>query len=279
MGTWGPAIFSDDLACDVRDEYTVHLDEGKSGEEATKIVLQVYYPDVRGTEEESVFWFALALTQWKKGRLLDDVRSQALSFIDNGADLKRWSEPGNEKVSKKRMTVLEKLKETLLSPMPPAKKPRQLPTKVPVKPGDVFEIPTEKGAGYFQCVRESRPQDCEVIRVLPGVYPDGGADLANLVANDEVFFIQFPLEAAIKKKLVRHMGHYDVPSSVTVPKYSRRKHLISGAGWQIVDNETLVVRPVRDLSNEERGMSPHEIWNVALLAQRIAEGWRPEDWV
>lgn len=279
MGAWGPAIFSDDLACDVRDEYTVHLDEGKSGEEATKIVFQVYYPDVRGTEEESVFWFALALIQWKKGRLTDEVKGKAIEFIDNCADLKRWSEPGNEKAYKKRMAVLEKLKETLLSPMPPAKKPRPLPTKAPVKLGDVFEIPTEKGAGYFQCVREGRPGKCEVIRVLPGVYCDGGADLVNLIAKGELFFIQFSLEIVLKKKLVRYMGNYDIPESVSVPRYYRHEHLISGAGWQIVDSETQIRRPVRELSDEEKKLSPFAIWSLPLLAQRIAEGWRPEDWV
>ena len=51
------------------------------------------------------------------------------------------------------------------------------------------------------------------------------------------------------------------------------------SGWQTVDSETLIRRPVRELSDEEKKLSPFEIWSLPLLAQRIAEGWRPEDWV
>lgn len=35
LGVWGPGIFSDDLACDLRDEYRELVADGLSGEEAT----------------------------------------------------------------------------------------------------------------------------------------------------------------------------------------------------------------------------------------------------
>ena len=122
MGAWGPAIFSDDFACDVRDAYVKEIILGKTSEEATALIKAKLLPpaDV-GMDEIPVFWIALAITQWKKGRLLPEVRDEALTCIDSGVDLLRWaSEP--EKVIRKRKDALEKAKQTLLSPMPPAKK-------------------------------------------------------------------------------------------------------------------------------------------------------------
>jgi hypothetical protein len=51
-------------------------------------------------------------SQWKCGRLLEQVKEKALHIIDSGADLKRWS--GDSK----RRAVLEKTRAQLLSPQP-----------------------------------------------------------------------------------------------------------------------------------------------------------------
>jgi len=121
MGTWGTAIFSDDLACDIRDDYIKEIIRGKTSEEATQTIKSNHFPIVNNAEEQPVFWIALALTQWKKGRLLAEVKDEAILAIDSGADLLRWeSEPG--KIQEKRKNELEKAKQILLSPMPPAKK-------------------------------------------------------------------------------------------------------------------------------------------------------------
>jgi len=121
MGAWGTAIFSDDLACDVRDDYIKHLAKGKTNEESTQLVIDAYDADNLGDEEISVFWISLALTQWKKGRLLEEVKNKAIGYIDSGFDLIRWKD-GDNKSYEKRISVLEKTKETLLSPIPSAKK-------------------------------------------------------------------------------------------------------------------------------------------------------------
>jgi len=42
MGAWGPAIFSDDLACDIRTDYRELLEDGVAGEEAVKSRQVVY---------------------------------------------------------------------------------------------------------------------------------------------------------------------------------------------------------------------------------------------
>ena len=42
MGVWGTAIFSDDTACDIRDEYSALLISGISDEEAEEALLKGY---------------------------------------------------------------------------------------------------------------------------------------------------------------------------------------------------------------------------------------------
>jgi hypothetical protein len=43
-------------------------------------------PDLAAT-----FWLALAVTQWKCGRLEDRVRQEAMHVIDDGSALRPWS--------------------------------------------------------------------------------------------------------------------------------------------------------------------------------------------
>ena len=91
MGAWGPAIFSDDYACDIRDEYNALLMMGKTNEEATEKLIKSAYSEMELNDDyEATFWFALALTQWKKGRLLEPVKQKALELIDSGRDQQWW---------------------------------------------------------------------------------------------------------------------------------------------------------------------------------------------
>lgn len=138
MGAWGTAIFSDDFACDVRNDYQDQLIAGKTKEEASQEIIRKYVPEINGTVDEPVFWFALALAQWQKGRLLNDVKEKAIEFIDKGSDLESWNTAGNEKNYKKRKQVLTKLRDTLLSPMPPEKKIK--------KPSWIWTSPWREGA-------------------------------------------------------------------------------------------------------------------------------------
>lgn len=123
LSAWGTSIFSDDLALDIRREYSVLLSVGKSGEEAEKMLID-YYSSILNCNEpdEDVFWFALALCEWKKGRLSLNVKEKALSALENGRDLNRWKFTGNEKNYEKRKKVLKELREIILSPMPVVKK-------------------------------------------------------------------------------------------------------------------------------------------------------------
>ena len=126
MGAWGTEIFSDDLAQDIRGEYNVLLSVGKSDSDAEKMLIN-YYSNILNCSnpDEDVFWFALALSEWKKGRLSETVKEKALSALKKGHDLERWNTMGNEKNYIKRKNALDKFQNLILSPMPTAKKIRK----------------------------------------------------------------------------------------------------------------------------------------------------------
>lgn len=121
MGAWGPAIFSDDTACDVRDAYRDSIGEGIEGTEATRRLLAEW--DTDDMDQGPVVWLALAATQWRLGRLEDAVRDQALRVIEDNANLPAWMH--NPKQLRQRERVLATLKEQLLSPQPPPKRVRK----------------------------------------------------------------------------------------------------------------------------------------------------------
>jgi hypothetical protein len=120
MGAWGTAIFSDDLAADLRDDYRRLVGDGLSGPEATDQLLKEYESSVNDMDDGPVFWLVLAAIQWKVGRLEDRVREKALQIIDDGSDLRKWS--GDDKLRRKRADVLNRLREQLNSAQPPARR-------------------------------------------------------------------------------------------------------------------------------------------------------------
>lgn len=119
MGAWGVKLYQDDVTCDVRDEYINWLKLKRDNEEAAKIIIENNMGFI-DDEEEPSFWFALADTQWKYGRLLPEVKEKAIKCIEEGNDLLRWED--NPKQYQKRKAVLEELKKKLESEQPPEKK-------------------------------------------------------------------------------------------------------------------------------------------------------------
>jgi hypothetical protein len=120
MSAWGTAVFSDDTACDVRDSYIDLLDDGLSGPEATKKLVGVWSKLLEDSDENPVFWLALAATQWKYGRLEPHVLEKALCAIDDGSDLARWDV--GSKDFRKRRVVLDRLRVQLMSSQPPERR-------------------------------------------------------------------------------------------------------------------------------------------------------------
>jgi hypothetical protein len=119
MGSWGVAIFSDDRAADLRDDFRDLIGEGLTSTEATDKLIAEYSASLDDSDEMPVFWIALACIQWKLGRLEERTKQMALQMIDNGIDLKRWDDA---KTLAKRNAILVKTCAELVSPQPPEKR-------------------------------------------------------------------------------------------------------------------------------------------------------------
>ena len=141
MGTWGTAIFSNDLAADARNDYKTHVANGKTPQEV-RVLLQKSYGIADGDNDEDSreFWLVLSLIAYKLGRLEDEVKDRAIAIIDSGENIRDWQLLGaNAKDIQEREKVLQELKQTLLSEQPAAKTIRKRPINTtPYQIGEVF---------------------------------------------------------------------------------------------------------------------------------------------
>ena len=121
MGAWGTALFSDDLACDIRDHYRELVEDGIDDGVATQSTVEKFRSYLE--ESDGVALLALAVTQSKLGRLDPDIRDRALAVLDRGADLEVWRQD-NPKLLPKRRAVLDKVRVQLTGQQPPRKRLR-----------------------------------------------------------------------------------------------------------------------------------------------------------
>ncbi|MBQ7551650.1 MAG: hypothetical protein IJT04_09010 [Bacteroidales bacterium] len=121
MGAWGTALYSNDICHDVRSDYIDKLKHGKTSEEATKELINENLDIMGDVEEEPLFWFALADTQWDYGRLLLTVKEKALYFLGQGEELQRWQESGQDEIVAWAKTLIA-LKKKLESTQPKIKR-------------------------------------------------------------------------------------------------------------------------------------------------------------
>ena len=83
MGIWGKRLYQNDTSLDVKDCFEEKVKDGKE----IPVITQELIEEFKGIEndpvEESLFWLALADTQWKNGVLLPEVKEKALYWIRN----------------------------------------------------------------------------------------------------------------------------------------------------------------------------------------------------
>ncbi len=151
MGVWGTGLFSDDLACDIRDHYRQLLEDRVEDSAATRLTLEKFERYLE--EPDGVAPIAFAVTQSKLGRLERDVRDRALAIIDAGADLAVW-EQENPKLLPKRRAVLEKARAQLTSPQPARRRLRP-PKRVlsGLGAGDVLALALPRRLALLRVVR------------------------------------------------------------------------------------------------------------------------------
>jgi hypothetical protein len=143
--------------------------------------------------------------------------------------------------------------------------------------GDVFEFETKLGKVYLHYV--SKDEDIELVRVLDGFHDALPLDMDMLVRRPEKFLIHFPIAAALRKGIVNKAGH-SFEMLGNPPLFMRSVEIIGDEflGWQIVNTSNLQRRLVKELSEEEKRLSPFGVWNDTLLREQLETGWDLEQW-
>lgn len=139
MGIWGPKMYEDDLAQDIKENYKTLLQKGKTNEETISEILSSYKEEIKDIDEGPVFWMVFADTLWDYGRLTEEIKEKAIQEIELGNNLNKWKKEGTLKEYKIRERELEKLKEKLNMPMTKEKKIcKESRYKFEGQPGDVY---------------------------------------------------------------------------------------------------------------------------------------------
>jgi Domain of unknown function (DUF4259) len=167
MGAWGPAVFSDDTACDIRSDYRELLEDGVEDAEATRRVVAEYQH--LDADEAHVLWLALAAVQASLGRLDLNTKEQALRIIDDGVGLGLWLEAGPKELAR-RKAALAKLRDTLTGPQKaPVKVRKPWSHSTDLSPGDVLSYDLPDGTqALFRVARldEHRVGTAPILRRL-----------------------------------------------------------------------------------------------------------------
>ena len=150
MGTWGPALFDDDNACDLRETLALICKVPLPGDRLLDLLKEIYVNCDPTEDEGALFWLVTADQFERRGIECQQVASTALSIIENGSDLLFAREKGAEEVFlKKRATVLKQLAKRLRSPRKfrPRVPPRKPPAMV-VNTGEIYAFPTMNGHAW-----------------------------------------------------------------------------------------------------------------------------------
>lgn len=112
MSAWGPGIFEDKEAIDVRDQFEEHLDLDLKVDRITDILIDKWGIDPEDEEDGTVFWLALAAVQLEYEVLEERVKERALIIIEEDIDIELfWYDSEN---IEERKDELEELKQKLL---------------------------------------------------------------------------------------------------------------------------------------------------------------------
>ena len=174
MGAWGPGLYSDDFALDLRATLSAVCRLPLDGPEIVKLVCDLesvsQMPD---DEDYTIFWLVVADQLQRRG-IASEAQARAMAIIDNNSNLEMLEELGMSAADlKKRQRNLERLRGSLSSP-PPDKKRKTLkkPQALLMERGQVYAYPvdsrgncvnpyftdatrpefTQKGWGMFQVV-------------------------------------------------------------------------------------------------------------------------------
>jgi hypothetical protein len=150
MGTFGPGLYSSDIALDLRAAVGAVLRLPQDDEQLVEILCSAF-PEAANNpadEDHTVFWLVLADQFAKQGVASATVRDKAVAIIDGGSDLTCLQRLGMKAADlRKRETALAGLRDRLAAASPTSR-PRAVlrqPQPYLFEIGGLYTYPTRSG--------------------------------------------------------------------------------------------------------------------------------------
>jgi hypothetical protein len=145
MGSWGPGLYSDDFALDLRATLSAVCRLPIEGHEIVKLMCDLEPVSMTpGDEDHATFWLVVADQLQRRG-IASEAQARAIAIIDDNSNREMLEELGMSAVDlKKRRRKLEILRESLSS-LPPEKQRRTLrkPQPLLMERGQVYAYPVD----------------------------------------------------------------------------------------------------------------------------------------
>ncbi len=133
MGTWGPAIKSNDTSSDIYADFFDLYNEGQEPADISKKLIQENKDLINNPDDSNNFWFVLALALWETKSLDQETYQKVKSIIESRQDLEVWRElDADESEVKKRKIALDKFLDKISSEKPIAKARKKKKVKDPI---------------------------------------------------------------------------------------------------------------------------------------------------
>lgn len=141
--------------------------------------------------------------------------------------------------------------------------------------GDILEVTLPAGVAYVSYAGKNESLG-DAIWVVPRVLPAPTTDWKAVFAG-EGYFAFYPANAAVRRRLVRKVGH-SIDAMHLVPAKRRNVANVDATGtvtsWVITEGTTRVPRSDAELDESERQLPVADIWNHQYLIEAIASGMR-----
>ena len=171
MGIWGPGLYQDDEALDLKNTISLLSKLPTDGDRILQILLaDQSEPPTFDRGGGPAFWLVVADQFERRGIHCDLARERALTALDAGEDLRELRARGmDDRGLRKRAKVLDAIKARLLSPRPlRARLSGYRKPPMVVSPVEVFAFPS------MQCASMNPWSGREPVRLHGGRFePDG----------------------------------------------------------------------------------------------------------
>lgn len=146
VGAWGPGLYSDDFAADLRTTVSTVCRLPLSAEEILATLERVEpEASMPHDDEYTTFWLVVADQLHRRG-IASEATARAIAIIDDRSNFKVLAELDmSETDLRKRESMLRTLRATLVAPLPV--RPRRMlrkPEPLLVSPGEVFTFPIDR---------------------------------------------------------------------------------------------------------------------------------------